>query len=234
METKKRLSKALAAAGVASRRACEEIIFEGRVKVNGEVVRIPQTPVSWEDDTILVDGKPVKTEEKKVYYILNKPVGYLCTNARPGSQKIVMDLFPGNPHRLFTVGRLDRETSGLLIVTNDGHFGHKVIHPSSEISKEYLVKVDQEVSSEHLQSIAEGLLIEDVWIKPVRVTKVRKGTIKVVVMEGKKREVRQLVEKVGLVILSLERIRIGGLLLGTLPIGSYVEMTEKEKQQIFK
>src|SRR5690348_10570411 len=104
---KKRLSKALAAAGIASRRACEELIFAGRVQVNGETVKIPQTLVDWETDAISVDGERVAAEQKKIYYILNKPAGYICTHERPGKKRIVFDLFPEGRERLFTVGRLD-------------------------------------------------------------------------------------------------------------------------------
>lgn len=233
MDTKKRLSKALAAAGIASRRACEELIFAGKVAVNGKTVLLPQTLVCWKKDKISVDGKPVQREESKVYYILNKPPGYLCTHARLGQKKIVMDLFEPLKHRLFTIGRLDRDTSGLLLVTNDGHFAQKVIHPSSNISKEYLVKTEQEISHDHLLSISEGAHVEGAWIKPKKVIKVRKGTLKVIVMEGKKREVRILVEKAGLKILELQRIRIGGLILGPLPLGGWRALTEKEKKIIF-
>ncbi len=233
MNVKNRLSKVLAAAGVASRRACEELIFEGRVRVNGTIIRVPQTLVSLNNDKILVNGKEINHVEKKVYYLLNKPKGYVCSNTRIGSKKIITDLFQDLPYRLFTVGRLDRDTTGLLIVTNDGAFANQVIHPSANLSKEYLVKTDKEISHEHLLTISEGTLIEGVWIKPERVTKVRKGTLKVVVKEGKKREVRILVEKCGLDILELSRIRIGGLLLGPLPLGKWKEMTENEKKAIF-
>lgn len=143
MEKKKRLSKTLAAAGVASRRAAEELIFEGRVKVNGAVEKVPQTLVDAEADLILVDDEPIKSEERKVYYILNKPHGFVCTNARIGTKKLVIDLFAHLNLRLFTVGRLDRDTTGLLLVTNDGHFANKVIHPSSNIVKEYLIKTSR-------------------------------------------------------------------------------------------
>lgn len=228
-----RLSKILAAAGVASRRACEELIFEGKVKVNGLTVTIPQTFVTLGKDKIHVHGRLILDPERKVYYILNKPTGYICSNSRVGSKKIVLDLFDTNM-RLFTVGRLDRDTSGLLIVTNDGHFAQKVIHPSANLTKEYLVKTNKEISLEHLMMISEGILIEGVWVKPTKVIKVRKGTLKVIVKEGKKREVRLLVEKTGLEILSLSRIRIGGLNLGTLPLGSWREMSEKEKENILK
>jgi 23S rRNA pseudouridine2605 synthase len=234
MKIKNRLSKVLAAAGVASRRACEELIFSGKVSVNGRVVRVPQTLVSLQEDDILVDGKPVSKEEEKVYYLLNKPVGYLCTNARIGSRKIILDLFQPLDRRLFSVGRLDRDTSGLLIVTNDGHFAQKVIHPSSNIAKEYLIKTDQEISHEHLLSLSEGANVEGNWIKPHRVVKVRKGTLKMVVMEGKKREVRVIVEKAQLQVLELKRIRIGGLNLGHLPPGGYRSLSEKERNQIFR
>ncbi len=234
MENKKRLSKALAAAGIASRRAAEELIFEGRIKVNGQVVKVPQTLIDWEKDTILVDEAPIKGEEKKVYFILNKPHGYICSNTRIGTKKLVVDLFAHLNLRLFTVGRLDRDTTGLLLVTNDGHFTNKVIHPSSNISKEYLVKTSQEITDGHLKTISKGTYIEDTWIKPVRVEKVRKGTLKVVVKEGKKREVRLLVQNAGLEILELSRIRIGGLRLGPIPEGTFRELTETEKREIFQ
>ncbi len=226
----KRLSKALAAAGVASRRACEELIFDGKVTVNGQIVLTPQTLVSWENDEICIDEVPVSKEQERVYFILNKPRGYICTNARIGSKKLVIDLFQNFPYRLFTVGRLDRDTTGLLLVTNDGHFANQVIHPSKGLTKEYLVKTTQEITHEHLASIAKGGIIEGTRVKPVRVSKMRKGTVKVVVREGKKREVRLLVQKAGLDIVSLHRIRIGPLVLGNLEVGEFRPLTEKEKK----
>jgi 23S rRNA pseudouridine2605 synthase len=226
----KRLSKALAAAGVASRRACEELIFDGKVTVNGQIVLTPQTLVSWENDEICIDEVPLSKEQERVYFILNKPKGYICTNARIGSKKLVIDLFQNLPYRLFTVGRLDRDTTGLLIVTNDGHFAQQVIHPSKGLTKEYLVKTTQEITHDHLASIAKGGIIEGTRVKPVRVSKMRKGTVKVVVREGKKREVRLLVQKAGLDIVSLHRIRIGSLVLGNLEVGEFRPLTEKEKK----
>ncbi|MGE5196354.1 MAG: pseudouridine synthase [Anaerolineae bacterium] len=234
MDGKNRLSKILASAGVASRRACEELIFSGKVMVNRKIVLVPQTIVSLKEDEIVVDGQRIKAADQKVYYILNKPEGYICSNKRLGSKRIVLDLFAPLRTRLFTVGRLDRGTSGLLIVTNDGHFAHKAIHPSSQIVKEYLVKTEQEISHDHLLSIDQGAFIEDAWVKPVKAAKVRRGTLKIAVMEGKKREVRILVEKAGLTLVSLTRIRIGGLTLGSLPLGKWREMSEAEKLQIFR
>jgi 23S rRNA pseudouridine2605 synthase len=229
---KQRLSKTLASAGVASRRACEELIFAGRVTVNGTVALLPQTMVD-KSDQISVNEKPIAQVEPKVYYILNKPAGYLCTSLRTNNTKIVLDLFKDVALRLYTVGRLDKDTQGLLLVTNDGHFANKVMHPSSNINKEYLVKTDHEVSADHLMAISNGTLVEGVFISPVKVTKVRRGTLKIVIAEGKKREVRQLLHAAGLEVKELTRIRIGGLKLGELPLGTWRELTEKEKTLIF-
>ncbi len=231
---KKRLSKALAAAGVASRRACEELIFAGRVQVNGQTVKVPQFLVEWSSDQIVVDGERVSSEQKKVYYMLNKPEGYLCTNIRPGQRPIVLDLFPKSQERLFTVGRLDRETTGLLLVTNDGHFANEVIHPSSNVIKEYLVKTAQEIEPEYLQILSEGARVDNKWVRPVSVQKVRRGTFKICVKEGKKHEVRIIAERAKLKILELTRIRIGSLLLGTLPLGEFRTLNEKDKELLFK
>ncbi len=222
----------MAAAGIASRRACEEIIFQGRVRVNGSVTLLPQTMVD-DNDRIEVDKKPLSGEESKVYYLLNKPLGYLCSSTRKGRQKLVLDLFGKIKRRLFTVGRLDKETTGLLIVTNDGEFANRVIHPSSNIQKEYIAKTGHEITPELLRTISKGAFVEEVFIKPMKVTKVRRGTLKVTVNEGKKREVRRLIEAAGLEVRELKRVRIGNLRMGDLPIGSWRKLTEKEKEQIF-
>lgn len=233
--TKNRLSKHLMAAGVASRRACEVIIAAGRVKVNGKVEHVPQTMVDW-NDKILLDGQPITFQpQKKVYFILNKPEGYICTARSTPTTKIVLDLFKEDvQERLFTVGRLDKETKGLILVTNDGHFANSVIHPSANIPKEYLAKTNAEITDEHLKAISSGTLVEGVFVKPAHVSKVRKGTVKIVVHEGKKREVRQLLENAGLQVLELTRIRIGGLHLGHLPEGAWRPMTEQERKSIFE
>lgn len=231
--TKNRLSKFLAAAGVASRRTCEEIIFDGRVKVNGKVALLPQTMVDH-NDTITVDGKPVAPEDKKVYYMLNKPINTICTAKKTGPTRIVLDLFEDIPYRIFTIGRLDKDTQGLLLLTNDGHFANRVIHPSADIHKVYLVKTDQEITDVHLKTISKGTLVEGTFVKPIKVEKVRRGTLKVTIAEGKKREVRILLDAAGLTIKELTRIRIGGLELGPLPVGSWRELSEREKELIFE
>lgn len=226
---KKRLSKTLAAAGVASRRASEELIFAGKVKVNGEVTHTPQMLVDPSIDEIMVNGKKLEAEEKKVYYLLHKPLGYICTDVeKKGGAKRVLDLFSHLPYRLFTAGRLDQETTGLIVVTNDGDFANRVIHPSFNNSKEYLAKTNQEITCEHLVTISEGVRIQNTFIKPVSVTKVRRGTLKIVVSEGKKHEVRTLLAEAGLTIRELSRLRIGPLSLSGIPEGEYREMTPHE------
>ncbi len=230
---KKRLSKALAAAGVASRRACEELIFAGRVQVNGQVIKVPQTLVDWDADRILVDAEPVSGEQRKVTYLLNKPKGVICSNARLGNKPIILDFFPESKERLFTVGRLDKESTGLLIVTNDGHFAHKAIHPSSKIIKEYIVKTAQEITADALKTLSEGARVDDKWVRPVSVAKIRKGTFRICVKEGKKHEVRILAERASLKVLELTRVRIGSLTLGSLPVGEFKILTEADKKLVF-
>lgn len=230
---KKRLSKALASAGVASRRACETLIFEGRVQVNGGTILIPQTLVDWDSDSISVDGESVRGEQKKICYMLNKPKGIICSNVRVGRKPIILDLFPRSSDRLFTIGRLDKDTTGLLLVTNDGHFSHSVIHPSSNIIKEYLVKTAQEITGEYLEMLSQGARVDEKWVRPVLVQKVRRGTFKISVKEGKKHEVRIIAERARLKVIELTRIRIGGLTLGTLPVGDFRPLTEKDRKAIF-
>jgi 23S rRNA pseudouridine2605 synthase len=217
-----RLSKALAAAGVAARRKCEELIFAGRVSVNGRCIYEPQFPIDWEKDQIRLDGKKIQGEEKKVYYLFHKPEGVICTQTvKKGGALRVLDFFSHLPQRLFTIGRLDLETSGLLIVTNDGQFAHQLMHPSSEITKEYLVKTAQEITDAHLKLLSRGMQIEGTFIRPHSVKKVRRGTLKISLYEGKKHEVRTLMAAAQLSILELMRIRLGPYTLGGLAPGEY-------------
>lgn len=224
-----RLSKILARHGIASRRRAELIIEAGRVEVDGKIITKPQHFVDPQTQIIKVDGKELKKAEEKVVFILNKPLGYLCSNKRFNNQKLVIDLFQDKPYRLFTVGRLDKQTSGLLLVTNDGHFSHAVIHPSHNFTKEYLVKADTHITLDHLKKIEQGVEIEGKLCKPYKIKKVRGGSCKISVKEGKKHEVRLLCKNAGLPVIELKRIRIGPLTLGDLPIGAYREMTCKEK-----
>lgn len=226
---KQRLSKVLAAAGIDSRRACEQLIFDGRVKVNGQIALLPQTMVSLEKDKLLVDGEPVKQADTKVYYLLNKPAGYLCSATRPSpTSKLVPDLFYNQEQRLMTIGRLETEATGLVIVTNDGSFVQRAAHPMACSSKEYVIKSREEISLEHLCALSHGTIIDGAFVKPVAVKKVRRGTLKLIIIESKKRVVSTLVESVGLTLIEIKRVRIGNIHLGHLPIGAWRPMTPQE------
>ena len=232
---KNRLSKILAACGVASRRGAETLIFDGDVRVNGHICTTPQTMVEVGKDKIQVKGKTVRPPQSKVAYMLNKPKGYICSNKRlKESEKLVIDLFPKETRRLFTVGRLDKETSGLLVVTNDGQLAQELIHPSKQIPKEYIVKTTQPIEDEHVISIRKGKRIEGKFLKPLKALIVNRFTVKVIVAEGKKHEVRQFVEKTGLKITSLKRTRIGSLLMDKLPLGCFRQLTSKDLQKMLK
>ncbi|XP_057979196.1 putative ribosomal large subunit pseudouridine synthase SVR1, chloroplastic isoform X2 [Malania oleifera] len=226
-----RLSKVLAAAGVASRRNCEELIFGGHVTVNGSVCSTPQTRVDPARDIIYVKGNRIsKKLPPKVYLALYKPKGYICSSGEK-EDKSVMCLFddymkgwdkrnPGLPKpRLFTVGRLDVATTGLIIVTNDGEFAQKLSHPSSKLSKEYIAAVVGVVNKRHLIDISEGTFVDGVRCVPdsvellPRQPDILRHRLRIVVHEGRNHEVRELVKNAGLQIHSLKRVRIGGFRL---------------------
>ncbi|GKA46134.1 putative ribosomal large subunit pseudouridine synthase SVR1, chloroplastic [Tanacetum coccineum] len=238
-----RLSKVLAAAGVASRRSCEELIFDGRVTVNGSVCNTPQTKVDPKKDMIYVNGNRLpKKLPPKVYLALNKPKGYICSSGE-SQTKSVISLFddymkswdkrnPGQPKpRLFTVGRLDVATTGLIIVTNDGEFAQKISHPSSGLSKEYIATIDGAVHKRHLIAISEGTVVDGVRCIPDAVELLpqqpdkSRSRLRIVVHEGRNHEVRELVKSAGLQIYSLKRIRIGAFRLPPdLLFGKHIEL----------
>ncbi len=229
---KLRLNKFLRNCGLGSRRAVEELILAGKVKINGVTTQELGAQVS-DSDLVTVNEKPVRATATFVYYILNKPKGYLCTHkSHNGDEPTIYDLFPKSPP-LFSIGRLDKDTTGLLIVTNDGDFANKVIHPSSNITKEYIATTYDEILVSHLQRIKEGTVVENTKVTPHLVEKVSSNQVKIVIKEGKKREVRILVWEAGLDLKELTRTRIGGLHIGKLPEGHYRPLTENERLEIF-
>ena len=280
-----RLGKALSQAGVASRRKSEDIIFQGRVSVNGEVVTKPETRVKWGKDRIELDGVSLvsssstrrgpgggnstgsSSDFSKFHFMINKPKGYICSN--DASKKSVVELFGpwierymekqerkregrgggkvsdfegGDadklvfPPRLFTVGRLDVATTGLLLVTNDGEWANRIAHPKYGVLKEYIVTTTQKVKPMHLEKIAEGTEVEGTFVVPKGVYSFDRRTgdpkheykVKVVVGEGKKHEVRELVANAGLQVTALKRVRIGQLSLQDLPIGKFRGLRKRE------
>ncbi|CAA7390835.1 unnamed protein product [Spirodela intermedia] len=240
-----RLNKALAAAGVASRRKCDDLIFEGKVTVNGSVCRSPQTQVDLIRDSIYVNGNRLsKKLPPKLYFAVNKPKGYICSNGV--ESKSVVSLFddywkrwtqtnPGVPRpRLFTIGRLDVATTGLIIVTNDGDFAQKLAHPSSNISKEYIATIEGAVHKKHLIAISEGTKIDGIHCTPdsvelMPVQSDSKPRLRIVVHEGRHHEVRELIRNAGLQVHSLKRVRVGGYRLPSgLGHGKYVELQQAD------
>ncbi|GAA0151444.1 hypothetical protein LIER_10163 [Lithospermum erythrorhizon] len=240
-----RLAKVLACAGVASRRSCEELIFEGKVTVNGSVCNTPQTKVDPGRDVVYVNGSRLpKKLPPKVYLALNKPKGYICSSGEKET-KSVLSLFSDfmerwdrkndgiSKPRLFTVGRLDVNTTGLIIVTNDGEFAHKLSHPSFNLSKEYIVTIDGEVNKRHLLKVSEGTIIEGVQCTPDVVEllpkqpDISRPRLRIVVHEGRHHEVREIVKHAGLQVYTLKRVRIGGFRLPSdLGIGKHAELTQ--------
>lgn len=230
---KTRLSKALAKAGIASRRAAEELIFAGMVRVNGETILLPQFQVDPAIDTIEYKNRRIQVDEKFFYYVMNKPKDYLCTHERRKGEKLIYDLFPRMHPRLFSVGRLDKDTTGLLLITSDGKFAQRIAHPSYTCEKEYLVSCSESITSGHIKQLQRGCVIEGKLAIPKRVEKVHKTQIAITLQEGIKREIRILVKQCSLTLLTLQRIRIGKLMLKDLTIGTYREMTPREKACFF-
>lgn len=244
-EPPQRLAKVLAAAGVASRRSSEELIFQGKVTVNGSVCDTPQTKVDPGRDVIYVNGSRLpKKLPSKVYLALNKPKGYICSSGHNKSILSLCDDFmkiwdkknPGQQTpRLFTVGRLDVATTGLIIVTNDGDFAQRVSHPSSNLTKEYIATVDGQVHKRHLLAISYGTVIDGVHCTPESVEllpqqpDMPRARLRIVVNEGRNHEVRKLVKNAGLEIYSLKRTRIGGFRLpADLGLGKLVQLKEND------
>lgn len=228
LQDKIRLQVFLAHAGVASRRASEQIILDGRVTVNGEVVTELGTKVSSEDK-ITVDGKLVVQEEVKRYVLLHKPAGYVCSLKDEKGRDVAADLLkPHFSERLYNVGRLDMFSAGLIIFTNDGDFAAKVSHPSSEIEKEYIVETSVMIPEDLPKQFFKGIRIEGVFYKAKDVELLTKRKLRVVLIEGKNREIRRVFEHFQIGIKSLTRMRIGPIKNNNLQAGQFRELTKEE------
>ncbi|MBU0578069.1 rRNA pseudouridine synthase [Patescibacteria group bacterium] len=223
-----RLNKHLAGLGIASRREADVLIKNGEVKVNGEVVTEMGTKVDPEKDKVEVHEKVKERQEKLIYIALNKPKGYVCSvKATRQDPKIVTDLIDIK-ERIYPVGRLDKETTGLLLLTNDGTFVNAIIHPSSESEKEYEVTFPQQIPMGALRKLETGVKLDGAKTLPTKVKKIGPAKIRIVLKEGKNRQVRRICQKVGYPIKTLKRVRIKGLKLGDLPLGRWRHLTKKE------
>ncbi|MBS4536241.1 rRNA pseudouridine synthase [Clostridium sp. D2Q-14] len=227
-----RLQKFMAKSGVASRRKSEKIILEGKVEVNGKIIKELGYKINVNKDIIKVNGKKIEMEKEKKYIIINKPVGYVTTVSDQFNRKTVMDLIPNINLRLYPVGRLDYDTSGLLLLTNDGDLAYKLTHPSHEINKTYIAKVKGIPSKDELNKFRNGLNIENYLTSKAEIEILNKNNnssiLKIVIHEGKNRQVRKMCDKINHPIIKLKRICIGDIKLGDLKEGEYRDLNSKE------
>lgn len=233
-----RLQKVLAQAGIASRRQCERLILEGRVKVNGQVVTELGRRVDKEKDLIEVDGKAIKLKEEHLYVLLNKPAGYVTTLRDPQGRKKVTDLLPAMGERLFPVGRLDRDTEGLLLLTNDGELCYWLTHPKFHVEKTYVAEVMGIPDKNKLDLLRRGIKLEEGVTSPARVRLAGKkegnAILEIIIHEGRKRQVKRMCAAIGHPVVKLKRIGFGSLSLGNLPPGSYRFLTQEEVEKLRK
>lgn len=229
-----RINKYIASCGVASRRKAEELIISGRVTINGELITELSTTVDETKDIVEVDGVPINQEEKKVYILLNKPEGYITTVKDQFDRPSVLDILKDVEERVYPVGRLDYETSGLLILTNDGDLTYKLTHPKHEVEKTYLAMVNGIISPEEKRRFENGLQIEDYTtakakLKIVKADEEKNYSVcKITIHEGRNRQVRKMCKAIGHPVRNLRRIQMGRINIRDLEVGEYRNLTEDE------
>jgi len=227
-----RLNKFLAQAGVASRREVDKMIAEGRIKVNGQVVQVLGYKIDNEKDRVEVDGRRVEREEGLVYLMLNKPPGYLVTLKDNFKRPTIQQLLPSLRQRIFPVGRLDFDSSGLLLMMNDGELAYRLTHPRFKVPKVYLVKVMGEPDPSDLARLEKGIYLDGKKTAPAKIAQIKsdpkKSLFKIEIFEGRKREVKRMFQAIGHKVLHLQRISFGGLRLGTLKTGKWRYLIRKE------
>ena len=227
-----RLNKFLSTCGIASRRKCEELIKSGLVKVNGKVETNLATTVDEKKDEIIYNGEVLKLPSSFIYLKMNKPKGYACTASDEKGRKTIFDLLEDKSVRLFNIGRLDHDTEGLILLTNDGDFANLVIHPSFEIEKEYIVTVEGKMVESEFAVLRKGVVVDGVRMPEARVKPIsfdgKFTKVSVIITEGQNHQVRRMFDAIGKSIKLLKRVRIGSVLLGNLYRGKTKPMTEEE------
>ncbi len=238
MNSIERLQKYLSRHGIASRRSCEEIIASGRVRVNGILVTQMGTKIDPSKDKVWLDGRKVKSVEKPVYIMINKPRGYISSLKDPEGRKKVTDLIPGINERVFPVGRLDYNSEGLMILTNDGDFAYHLTHPSHNITKTYRVRINGFPSTGQMDQMSKGVVLEDGPFKPVAISfiDIREGNalFEISIQEGRNRVIRRFFEKIGYQVIRLKRIKVGTLSLGDLKSGQHRHLLFSEVRKLKK
>ena len=227
-----RLQKFIAECGIASRRSAEKIIESGRVRVNGEIVDFMGCVIDPESDVVELDGKVISAEKKKYYIMLNKPKNYVTTVSDDLGRPTVMDLVREINARIYPVGRLDFDTTGLLIMTNDGEFANILTHPKNTVNKVYIAKLPKMLTEEQLEKLCRGVELDGVLTSPAKAENVKRPKkgfeVKITIHEGRNRQVRRMIESVGGTVLSLKRISVGSLTLGNLPEGKWRALSDAE------
>lgn len=238
--SKIRLNKFLSESGVSSRRQADRMIEEGQITINGKKVFELGVKVDPHHDKILIDGKPLKKSTMKMYLIFHKPKGILTTLTDPLERPTVSDYLQGVPGRVFPIGRLDWDSEGLLLLTNDGEFANKVSHPKSEITKTYLVKLSGQPKPEQIQKLLRGVSIIGGKVAAKHIEKIKRmegsdkyDWYKIVITEGKNRQIRQMFAKIGFDVMKLQRVAIGRLRLGSLRKGELAYLNEPALEKIF-
>lgn len=239
-DTLTRLNRYLAECGIASRRKADALITEGAVKLNGKVVYELGVKIDPTQDQITVKGRPVTTKEEKVYFAFYKPLKVVTTMSDPEGRPCVGDFFKKSKKRLFPVGRLDWDTDGLLLITNDGEFANLVSNPQSNLPKTYLVKLDGQPSQERLEKLKKGVTIPGGKVKALECSIIPKGTstkyewIKIVITEGKNRQIRHMFAKIGFDVKKLRRVSIGNYKLGRMKPGETRPIPAKDLMKVFE
>ncbi len=225
-----RLQKVLAQVGLGSRRTCDDLIAEERVRVNGEIAQLGRR-VDPDHDLVEVDGAPIGIRPGLVHYLLNKPAGTVTTASDPQGRPTVMDLVPAEP-RVFPVGRLDLDTEGLLLLTNDGELANRIAHPSHGVDKEYLAEVQGEPSRAALRTLREGVHLDDGRTAPAQASLVSPSLVRLIIHEGRNRQVRRMLEAVGHPVTRLIRTRIGPLADRHIAPGQWRNLTPDELRSL--
>ena len=232
MAKPERLQKFIARCGIASRREAENIILSGRVKVNKKIVTELGAKVDEDNDKVFLDGELIRPEKELLYIMLNKPKGYVTTVKDEFDRKTVLDLLKDLDVRLYPVGRLDYDSEGLLLLTNDGDFAYKMTHPTQHIQKKYHVIVEGIADVGHVMKLRSGVEIDGYLTKPAKVeiadTKERTSQLNITISEGKNRQIRRMCEAVGLPVIKLTRVSVGNVILGNLPKGKWRHLTDAE------
>lgn len=232
MEEGTRINKYLASCGLGSRRACDALVQEGHVEINGQPCLNPGTRVGPEDH-VKVDGRRVAPKQESVV-VLNKPRGLVCTKADELRRGNIFDLLPDSMRHLQHVGRLDRESEGLLVLTNDGDLGHAMLHPSKKVEKEYLVTSNQPVTDEHVRTLLSGIYTDEGKLRADRVDRLSPRRLSIVLTTGHKRQIRVMLEKLGYRVQRLLRVRIGSLELGNLGTGKWAKLSPADIELLLK